>query len=123
MSWMETYEPRLKTFLHILEEEEENSQAGSGTAAGSDQGGVSLSQQMRKRWESRAWMINYAARNSWAFDCIYWKFLDRKFLGHNEDGDHQARLGMLTEAEAEAEAMGPFVRIKMQEQGERTLVE
>ncbi|KAF9769362.1 hypothetical protein IL306_013231, partial [Fusarium sp. DS 682] len=76
---------------------------------------------MCKRWESRAWMINYAARNSWAFDCIYWKFLDRKFFGHNENGDHHARLGMLTKAKAET--MEQFVRMKMQERGERALVE
>lgn len=119
-SWMETYEPRLKTFLHLLEEEEEKWQAGSGTTDG-DQGEVRLSQQMRKRWESREWMISYAARNSWAFDCIYWKFLDRKFFGHNENGDYHARLGMFTKAEAET--MELFVRMKMLEHGERVLVE
>ena len=32
---------------------------------------------------------------------LYWKFLDGKFFGHNEDRDHHARLGMLTKAEAE----------------------
>ncbi|KAF7553017.1 hypothetical protein G7046_g7223 [Stylonectria norvegica] len=118
-SWMETYKPRLKTFLHILEEEEDKLQADSGNG---DQGGGRLSQQMRKRWESKAWMVNYAARNSWAFDFIYWKFLDGMFFGHNEDGDHHARLDLLTEAETEA--MELFVKMKMQEEhGERALVE
>lgn len=117
VSWMETYEPRLETFLHLLEEEEEKLQVGAGTAGG----GGRLSQQMRKRWESRAWMVNYAARNSWAFDFIYWRFLDARFFGHNENADHRARLGLLTEAEAQE--MEEFVRMKMQECGERALVE
>ncbi|KAI0472601.1 hypothetical protein GGR56DRAFT_651102 [Xylariaceae sp. FL0804] len=119
-SWMETYEPRLETFLRLLEEEEKKMQADSGSTNG-DQEGVRLSQQMRKRWESRAWMINYAARNSWAFDFLYWKFLDAEFFGHNENGDHHERLGMLTKAEAET--MEQFVRMKMQERSERALAE
>lgn len=118
-SWMETYEPRLETFLHLLEEEEEELGAGPGTNGG-DEGGIRLSQQMRRSWESKTWMINYAARNSWAFDCIYWKFLDRKFFGPNENGDHHARLGVLTEAEVKA--MEQCVNMKMQEHQERNLV-
>ena len=107
---METYEPRLKMFLRLLEEEE-----------GRVQVGVRLSQQMRKHWGNKAWMINYAARNSWAFDFIYWKFLDTEFFGHNENGDHHQRLGMLTKVEAEI--MEQFVMMKMQERNERALTE
>lgn len=118
VSWMETYEPRLETFLRLLEEEETKLQ-DSGSTNGN--GGVRLSQQMRKRWQSRAWMVNYAARNSWAFDFIYWKFLDAGFFGHNENGDHRERLGMLTKAEAET--MEQFVKMKMQERSERALAE
>ncbi|KAK0391426.1 hypothetical protein NLU13_0926 [Sarocladium strictum] len=120
ISWMETYGPRLETFLLLLEEEEQKAQAAAGSTS-ADQGGVRLSQQMRKRWESRAWMINYAARNSWAFDYIYWKFLDAEFFGHNENGDHHERLGMLTKAEVKN--MEQFVRMKMQEHSERALAE
>lgn len=126
VSWMETYEPRLKTFLRLLEEEEKRAQAlaaHSESTSGNDglEGGVRLSQQMRKRWESRAWMINYAARNSWAFDFVYWKFLDAEFFGHNENGDHHQRLGMLTKVETEA--MEQLVSMKMQERSERGWVE
>ncbi|KAH9883479.1 hypothetical protein F4778DRAFT_788550 [Xylariomycetidae sp. FL2044] len=80
-----------------------------------------LSQQMRKGWESRARMINYATRNSWTFDHIYWKFLDAELFGHNEDGDHHERLSMLTKTESEKTEQ--FVRMKIQEQGEPALVE
>ena len=66
-------------------------------------------------------MINYAARNSWAFDFIYWKFLDTEFYGHNENGDYRERLRMFTKAEAEN--MEQFVRMKMREHSERALAE
>jgi hypothetical protein len=71
-AWMEAYKPRLETFLRALQGEEEKMQRSRGTASGmaspSFPSGWSapLSQQMRESWESKAWMINYAARNSWA---------------------------------------------------------
>lgn len=65
--WAEAYEPRLKTFLRILESEEEN----MGSKIVSSSAGEPLSSQMRRSWESKTWLVNYAARNSWAFDFIF----------------------------------------------------
>lgn len=122
--WMKAYEPRLNTFLSVLEEAEEEMQKVSGFL--SDQSlthswGVPLSQKMRKRWESQTWMFNYAARNSWVFDFLFRKFLDSRWYGQNERGDHRARLDLL--AEHELAAMRKFVEIKMQESRTRALVE
>jgi len=126
-SWMEAYEPCLKIFLRLLENEEEKMRADSGIAGDtaslslSDDGHVSLSQRMRQSWESKSWMVSYAARNSWTFDFIFWRFLDGRFFGDNDDTDYRARLGLLTQQETDA--MEPFVQMKMEESKERTLVQ
>ncbi|KAK3693047.1 hypothetical protein B0T22DRAFT_448876 [Podospora appendiculata] len=39
-----------------------------------------LSRHMRERWESGSWLLGLAARNSWAFDAIFWKYLDDRYL-------------------------------------------
>jgi len=37
-------------------------------------------------WTGRFW-LNHAARRSWVFDTIYWKYLDERFFGERgEDG-------------------------------------
>ncbi|KAI1119030.1 phosphotransferase family protein [Nemania sp. NC0429] len=125
--WMEAYEPRLETFLGVLEEEEgnmraraeiESSMAGLSLSSGR---GVALSQRMRKSWEDKTWMISYAARNSWEFDWLFWKFLDARYFGPNEEEDHGVRLELLTEKQKEA--MEAFVQMKMEQDKERIRVE
>ncbi|EGX87696.1 Protein kinase-like domain [Cordyceps militaris CM01] len=116
-SWMEAYEPRLNTFLSVLEDEEKKNTGGSISACPSL---VPLSQQMRRRWDDQSWLINYAARNSWAFDFIFWRFIDPSSYGHNELGDHRARLDMLSEREVAT--MEGFVKLKMRELESRALV-
>ena len=37
-------------------------------------------------------MINYAVRDSWAFDFIWWKFLDERCFGPSDNQDYHARL-------------------------------
>ncbi|ELR07249.1 hypothetical protein GMDG_08320 [Pseudogymnoascus destructans 20631-21] len=118
--WMEAYEPRLETSLRVLEGEETKIRASSEIAGGMASLSLSLSQRMRKSWESKTWMINYAARNSWAFDFIFWRFLDARYFGLNEETDYHARLGLLTQQEIEA--MEPFVKMKLEEGKERILV-
>ncbi|KJZ71953.1 hypothetical protein HIM_08633 [Hirsutella minnesotensis 3608] len=115
--WMEAYEPRFNIFLNALEQEEDEMRK-SGRCL-SDQ--VPLSRRMRQSWETETWLINYAARNSWAFDFIFWKFIDPTYFGQNELGDHRARLGLL--AEHELVAMENFVNMKTQELRTRELVE
>ncbi|KAF4450461.1 phosphotransferase family protein [Fusarium austroafricanum] len=101
--WMEVYEPRLQTFLRVLEAEEKKmatanlaESVSSLTLGDRRETEPRLSQRMRESWEKRTWMINYAARKSWAFDCIWWKFLDESYFGPNDNQDYQARLECLS---------------------------
>lgn len=122
-SWMDAYEPRLNTFLSVLEREEgarkENEKMQSSLSPNPDTE-ITLSQLMRKSWRSKTWMINYAARNSWAFDFIFWRYLDCAYFGQNEGGDYRKRLGLL--AKEEIEAMEALVKIKMEESVDRRLI-
>jgi hypothetical protein len=127
--WMKAYEPRLQTFLRMLEIEESKMGAKNLTKmvdglsltdddASSKQ--IPLSQRMRESWEQQTWMLSYAARKSWAFDFIWWKFLDEKFFGPNEDQDYQVRIDNLTEPQRAA--MEPFIERKMEESKDRRIV-
>ncbi|KAJ2992102.1 hypothetical protein NUW58_g2287 [Xylaria curta] len=127
-AWMEVYEPRLRTFLRVLEAEEKKMAAanitervGRMSLAGGGKTEVPLSQRMRESWEKRTWMRNYAARKSWAFDFIWWKFLDESYFGPNENQDHQPRLELLSESQREA--MEAFVACKMEESRNPGIVE
>ncbi|KAI1363038.1 phosphotransferase family protein [Xylaria arbuscula] len=125
-AWMKAYEPRLETFLRLLEIEEEKMQASSELAGSFKHLALSasktptLSKMMRQRWESKAWMINYAAKSSWEFDALFWRYLDPKYFGPNEVADHQARLSRLTPKERKT--MNVLVKTKMEEAKERILV-
>ncbi|KAK7979941.1 Isopenicillin N epimerase component 2 [Apiospora arundinis] len=101
--WLKAYEPRLQIFLRALEGEEKK-----------------MMMRMRESWEKQTWMINYAARNSWAFDFIWWKFLDESYFGPNDDQDHSVRLQLLSKPQREM--MEPFVARKMQENTDRRIV-
>ncbi|KAH8177901.1 phosphotransferase enzyme family protein [Sarocladium implicatum] len=105
--WMQAFEPRLWTFLRVLEEEEkklETYQLSNGTQLkASTLNGMCLSKRMRKSWDDKTWMIGFAARNSWAFDLIFW------------------RLGLLTQKQREA--LEDLVAVKMEERKERKLKE
>lgn len=124
--WMEAYKPRLETFLRALQGEERKMRTGSGiaesmvTLSPSNDWNIPLSQQMRESWEKQRWMINYAARNSWAFDFVFWRYLDERYFGPNENGDYHARLSLLTQQELEA--METLVEIKMKQCKECTLM-
>ena len=120
--WMKAYEPRLQTFLRVLDAEEKKlgtsrpSLPGDGGASA-----VSLSQRMRRSWEAGDWMVNYAARDSWAFDFVWWKFLDERYFGANEDQDYRARLHLLSGAQKEA--MDALVIDKAEERSHRKVFE
>ncbi|KAI0192764.1 phosphotransferase family protein [Astrocystis sublimbata] len=125
-AWMKAYKPRLETFLRLLEVEEEKMQASPELVSSfrhlalSDAKSPPLSKMMRQRWESKAWMINYAAKSSWEFDALFWRYLDPEYFGPNEVADHQARLSSLTSKESET--MDALVKTKMDEAKERSLV-
>ncbi|OTB09419.1 hypothetical protein M426DRAFT_6691 [Hypoxylon sp. CI-4A] len=113
--WMEAYKPRLETFLRVLEKEEKRTGISALTRST-----IPLSQRMRESWEKQTWMVNYAARNSWAFDFIYWRYLEEKYIGPNEQSDYHARLELLTEQELEA--MRSLAAMKIKQQEERCIV-
>lgn len=85
-----------------------------------------LSTHIRETWETGRFFLNYAARKSWAFDAMYWKYLDEKFFGPREDGTvkedlWKTRIDLLTKAEREA--MELFVERKMAEKEDRRIVD
>jgi aminoglycoside phosphotransferase (APT) family kinase protein len=91
--WCEVYQGRLETFLRVLSEREQLA-LGRGTLKAENV----LSRRMRENWESGQFWIDYAARRSWAFDSIFWTYIDKKFHGGTGDGEqYEARLGLLSE--------------------------
>lgn len=138
-SWIREYDKRLDTFLRALEREEQKVEVEWRLEGGNSQvkpesrhrkkkrrgkkdeetkatpaAELPLSQQMRESWETGKWMVNYAARKSWMFDLMWWRFLDEAYFGLNEDQDYKARVGMLTEEEKDL--MEAFITRKVQEQ-------
>ncbi len=115
-AWTSEYERRLPTWLSAMEEAEQDIAPGS----------FLLSAYMRESWETGRFWLNYAARKSWAFDTVFWKYLDERFFGER-DKDIPAqelwktRVQLLSQDERAA--MEPFVHIKMEESKERVLVE
>ncbi|ROW13110.1 hypothetical protein VPNG_05938 [Cytospora leucostoma] len=80
-----------------------------------------LSVRMRRSWEGGRFFVNYAARKAWAFDPIYWKYIDPKYFGENVEGGYEGRLKLLSEREKEQ--MELFVERKVEESKEVKLVE
>lgn len=114
--WTCVYERRLEAWLLALEEAEKEMSADS----------LLLSAYMRESWETGRFWLNYAARKSWAFDTIYWKYLDERFFGEREkdiptEELWKMRLNLLSPEEQAA--MELLVQIKMEESKERILVE
>jgi hypothetical protein len=114
--WASVYERRLETWLLELEKAEKDMSPGS----------LLLSAYMRESWKTGRFWVNYAARKSWAFDTIYWKYLDERFFGKREYHDPpeelwKSRIDLLTEQERRA--MEPLVQMKLEELKERVLVD
>jgi hypothetical protein len=115
-NWTSLYQRRLKTWLLAMEEVEKD--MGPGL--------LLLSAYMRESWETGRFWLNYAARRSWAFDTIYWKYLDERFFGERgEDVPTEelwkARVHLLSEEERAG--MELLVQTKMEESKKRVLVE
>jgi aminoglycoside phosphotransferase (APT) family kinase protein len=110
--WAVTYEPRLRTFLRVLETREEAAMQ-SGTLDHQQR----LSQRMRESWENGQFWVNYAARKSWAFDALFWSWIDAKYFG---EGDwFEDRIQLLEEKELKG--IEEFVRRKLEERKKRIL--
>ncbi|KAK1710688.1 phosphotransferase [Colletotrichum lupini] len=118
--WEQNYEKRLPTWLSALQEAEKEMKK-SGTP-------FLLSAYMRDSWATGRFWLNYAARKSWAFDAIYWKYLDEKFFGKRDPNSGvpksklwKTRIHLLSPEEQAA--MDTMVEIKMEESKERILVD
>ncbi|KAK4242782.1 hypothetical protein C8A03DRAFT_39941 [Achaetomium macrosporum] len=115
--WVANYEPKLALFLRALEKKEKEF-IEQGRLQESD---ILLSTRMRKSWETGHFWVTYAARRTWAFDAIYWRFLDEKFFGKNWSGDFLERLKLLPPEQVDA--MESFVERKLKEKEEKTIVD
>ncbi|KAG4429131.1 hypothetical protein IFR05_015385 [Cadophora sp. M221] len=110
-NWITLYEPRLETWISAMKKAEKDTKLNGGIA------GVSLSTYMRESWETGRFWLTYAARNSWAFETIFWRYLDERFFGPREQGlprnqYWKARIDLLSQDERDA--MEPFVERKME---------
>ena len=114
--WVANYEPRLSIFLQALELKE---------AELIEQGRLKQSKvsstRMRESWDSGHFWVTYAARRTWAFDGIHWRFLDEKFFGKNESGDFMDRLQILPREQVDS--LEAFVERKLREKEEGNLVD
>jgi len=121
--WAEVYEGRLRTWLAAMEEaEQDNIENGESGESGT----LLLSAYMRESWATGRFWLNYAARKSWAFDTVYWKYLDERLFGVREAGvpaEELWRTRVELLREDERAGMELMVRIKMEEAKERVLVE
>ncbi|KAI6360612.1 hypothetical protein MCOR25_006698 [Pyricularia grisea] len=116
--WARDYEPHLEIFLQAMEEQEAGTHRPHGR--------LGLAEYMRESWRTGRFWLDYAARRSWAFDGIFWTYLDERFYGKldysiTEEQRWQTRLQLLTNEEQDA--MEPFLKRKMDESKQRVLVQ
>ncbi|KAG4432705.1 hypothetical protein IFR05_011805 [Cadophora sp. M221] len=114
--WASQYERRLKTWISAMEEVEQD--------LGPEF--LLLSAYMKESWESGRFWLNYAARKSWAFHTIYWKYLDERFFGKRTEISTTEALWRfrvhLLSGEEQA-AIEPLVQTKVEESKQRILIE
>ncbi|KAK0113348.1 hypothetical protein ONS95_013602 [Cadophora gregata] len=120
--WVQFYEPRMRIWLSAVQRAEAEATVDSTKRSLE----VPLSKYMRESWETGRFWLSYAARKSWAFDALYWKFLDEKFFGVrpsdiSKDELWKTRLYLLSDVEKAA--MDVFVDRKMEETKDRKLVD
>ncbi|TLD07305.1 hypothetical protein PgNI_10440 [Pyricularia grisea] len=127
--WTSVYDRRVQTWFAAMEEAEKDTdeQSKHKTTSATIESRhplLPLSAYMRESWATGRFWLNYAARKSWAFDAIYWKYLDQNFFGKRDENIpmHElwkTRVHLLNQ---ERGAMD-MVQIKMEESKERVLVE
>ncbi|RBR06669.1 hypothetical protein FVER53590_02394 [Fusarium verticillioides] len=115
--WSQVYEARLETWLFAMEYQERGEEINFPD---------NLSAYMRESWEGGRFWLTYATRKSWAFDTIFWKYLDEKFFGPRDKDTQEsqfwkARVHLLGE-EAQR-SMEMVVERKMNDAEERVLVD
>lgn len=127
--WVKTYETRLDVWLTAMENAEKDAAEASHAKSDTKRQGnglpVPLSRYMRESWETGRFWLSYAARKSWVFDAVYWKFLDERFFGPRQAGTTKndlwkTRVHLLSAQERAA--MEPFVKKKLTDAKERRIV-
>ncbi|ATY62219.1 kinase-like domain [Cordyceps militaris] len=109
--WAQQYGRCLNVWLQAMKRAEQNSDETPS--------GYLLSMYMQESWTTGRFWLNYAARKSWAFDSIFWRYLDECFFGkrpHEPDGQKplwRRRIGLLNRTERIN--MEAFVERKMKE--------
>ncbi|PYH91907.1 hypothetical protein BO71DRAFT_37162 [Aspergillus ellipticus CBS 707.79] len=114
--WTNTFEERLQIFLRAMAECEDT--AINGGRLTEEQ---RLSGPMRQSWESGDFWIAYAARQSFAFDEIYWQKIDPRFFGPTDSTETawKHRLNLLDEKERDE--MERLVALKLGQMQDRVL--
>ncbi|KAH8820198.1 hypothetical protein F5884DRAFT_816124 [Xylogone sp. PMI_703] len=112
--FLHRYTPRLELFVKTLRACEDR-QIKKGTLIESQR----LSDRMSLSMKNGLFWFCLAARKSFMFDDIYWKFLDEKYFGNFTSLDD--RLSLLTEDERNQ--LDEFVEMKMQQAEEKSLDE
>ncbi|KAJ5654182.1 hypothetical protein N7490_001185 [Penicillium lividum] len=117
--WCTEYERRFVTFLRAMRSHEDEEIEEAPGCAEEDQ---RLSDFMRDSWESGDFWIVYAARNSFAFDAIFWQKIDQRFFGTTTcvvEDVWKERLDLLEPEEKEE--MEKYVALKLVELDTRVL--
>lgn len=115
--WAEKYSVRLITFLKALRSKEDEL-LEQGLLQATEK---RLSERMRESWETGRFWTTYAARRTFAFDGIYWEYLDEMFFGNNHEANFMERLKLLPAEQVDA--MEAFVARKLRERDEGGLAD
>ena len=115
LDWTKEYEPRLRTFLEALKEQEDF-MIGDGRLKEDQR----LSWRMKDSWETGDFWMAYAARKSWAFDVVFWKMINPNPRFFEKPGYDE---GLKLLSEEERNGMEDFVQRKLKEMEEHTLVD
>ncbi|KAI9761729.1 MAG: hypothetical protein M4579_000823 [Chaenotheca gracillima] len=106
------FSDRVLLFLQALRERE-NMAIQNGKLDESQR----LSHRMQKTMDDGTFWVMYAARKSFAFDDIYWEFLDERFFGERKSFEERTQL-LSTE---ERLKLDEFVKMKMEQKEQRSL--
>ncbi|KAK2858405.1 hypothetical protein FQN49_004774 [Arthroderma sp. PD_2] len=110
--WAEVYEPRLRTFIQVLRDREDVS-IEQGKLREQDR----LSDPMQQSWDSGDFWVTYAARKNFAFDPVFWQYINRRYFG--SQACWQERLELLDGGERDE--MEKLVSRKLEEMKDRVL--
>lgn len=146
-AWTRNYEQRLPLYLKAMEIEETkvqkagNKYAYDGATSRSSLGRLAIDKKgkdglpsipmfkrMKQNWDNGRFFVNYISSRGFAFDPIYWKYLDKQFFGKDKKfgftrkkSGYQGKLHLLSEKERTQ--MEPFVAWKMEDVEEEQVVE